>query len=361
MSLQRTRLWPRFALAAALSVVVSGVAAAQTLIVRGIPAGSTVELVINSAPAGKATADARGDAKLPVPLPAHANKAEMDAHVYVETCGDTRRVYVVERGLQPPVRADECDRRDITGVFFVRRVNTLVVNMGGTNPTMLLVRGSYNLTPRDPSKIVTTRTMTGLVLFGAGGLSKMSDVEFVACGDVADCSGNGWRPTFTGGAELWFRPYLAAHFDYLKQTKTEVEGNGGTFRFTSDQDTDIYTFAGKIGVPAGRARVFGQVGMNFQRGTFTTNQTNDEVTTTTADGTTLVASGGTQQFTLKTAGWGWTFGGGVEVWLLRRFGIYGEFSRFRLKGDARDDSVEGNLDDHLTAVVAGARIRFGGR
>jgi hypothetical protein len=358
MSVERTRAWRRFALAAALTFVVSATASAQTLIVRGIPAGSTVELVINSSPAGKGTADPSGDAKLPVPLPAHTNKTEIDAHVFAETCGDIRRVYIVERGLQPPVRADDCDRRDITGVFFVRRNSTLVVNMAGASPTMLLVRGSYDLSPGDPSKVVTAKR-TGIVLFGAGGISKFSDIEFVACGNVTDCSGNDWRPTFSGGAEMWFTPYLAAHFDYVKPTKVQMQGNGGTFRFTSELDAQVMTFAGKVGIPVGRARIFGQIGSNYHQATFTTRQTNDDVTQT-VDGVTQTIPGGTQTFELKTDGWGWTFGGGVEVWLTQRFGIYGEAARARLKGTEADDG-QGIFDDRMLTFVAGVRYRIGGR
>jgi hypothetical protein len=360
MSVQRTWVWRRFALAAALTLVVGGSASAQTLIVRGVPAGSSVELVVNSTAAGKATADARGDARIPVNLSAQAGKAEMDAHIYVETCGDVRRVYVVERGLQPPVRADECVRRDITGVFVVRQPNTLVVNMGGLNPTMLLVRGSYDLTPRDPSKIVSAKR-TGLVLFGGGGFSKLRDIEFVACGDqVSDCSGNGWGATATAGAELWFKPFLAAHFNYLKPSQVTIRGSGDAFRFTSEQNADILTVAGKVGIPAGRARIFGQYGLNYHRATLTTDQTTDEVTTTTAAGVTLTAKGDRQTLELKTDGWGWSLSGGVEVWLTRRFGIYGEASRVRLKGTAEDEG-EGGLDDYLTLLVVGARFRIGGR
>ena len=359
MSVQRTRVWCRFVLAAAISSVIGGVASAQTLIVRGVPAGSSVELVINSNAAGKGTADTRGDAKIPVDLTAHAGKPEMDAHVYAETCGDVRRVYVVERGLQPPVRADECDRRDITGVFFVRRINTLVVNMAGANPTLLLVSGSYNLNPKDPTKIVTAKR-TGIVIFGGGGFSKLRDIEFVACGDVADCSGNGWTPTASVGAEVWFKPFLAAQFSYVKPAQVTMTGDGGSFRFTSEQDTNIVAVAGKVGIPVGRVRIFGQYGWNFSWVKFTTDQTVDDVTTTTEDGVVLTAQGGRQTFELKTDGWAWSIAGGVEVWLTRRFGIYGEASRIRLKGTAADEG-EGSSSDYMTLLVGGARFRFGGR
>ena len=48
----------------------SGTAAAQTLYVRRVPVGSTVDLVVNTTKAGSATADAGGDVRIPFDLPA---------------------------------------------------------------------------------------------------------------------------------------------------------------------------------------------------------------------------------------------------------------------------------------------------
>ncbi len=43
----------------------SGTAAAQTLYVRRAPAGSTVDLIVNTTKAGSANADAAGDVRIP--------------------------------------------------------------------------------------------------------------------------------------------------------------------------------------------------------------------------------------------------------------------------------------------------------
>ena len=175
-----------------------------------------------------------------------------------------------------------------------------------------------------------------------------------------DCSGNAWNVIGTVDEVVWFKPYLAAHFNYLKPAQVTIRGSGDTFRFTSDFDADIFTMAGKVGIPLGRTRIFGQVGMNYQSATFSTSQTNDDVTTTTAEGVTLTAKGGTQTFELETRGWGWSFGGGVEVWLARRFGIYAEASRLRLKGSEIDDG-DGILEDYSKVLIVGAPVRKGGR
>ena len=84
-----------FAVAAALLVTAgTSSAAAQTLIARRAPIASTIELVVNSTKAGSAQADAGGDAKVPFTLP--AGKTEMDERVYVDACGETRRVIVAQ-------------------------------------------------------------------------------------------------------------------------------------------------------------------------------------------------------------------------------------------------------------------------
>src|SRR5215213_9941907 len=104
-----------FAVAAALlSTLGSGLAAAQTLIARRAPIGSTIELFVNATKAGSAQADAAGDAKIPFTLPAApAGKNEgIDARVYVDTCGDSRRVLVVARDAAPVPPEANCVRQE---------------------------------------------------------------------------------------------------------------------------------------------------------------------------------------------------------------------------------------------------------
>ena len=118
-----------FAVAAALLLTAGGgVAAAQTLIARRAPIGSTIELLVNSTKAGPAQADAAGDAKIPFTLP--AGKTEIDARVYVDTCGETRRVLVADRDSVAVPPETDCIRQEVTGVFLVRKVSSLVVNVG---------------------------------------------------------------------------------------------------------------------------------------------------------------------------------------------------------------------------------------
>ena len=81
--------------------------------------------------------------------------------------------------------------------------------------------------------------------------------------------------------------------------------------------------------------------------------------TITVDDVEETVEGGTQELELATAGVGWLVGGGLEAWVSRSVAIYGDVSYSRLKGGARDDG-EGEMDDKMTSVRVGLRIRLGG-
>ena len=53
------------------------------------------------------------------------------------------------------------------------------------------------------------------------------------------------------------------------------------------------------------------------------------------------------------------FGGGAEIWIRPAFAIYGQADFTSLKGDARDDA-EGAMDDRLTSIFIGAKVKIGG-
>ena len=346
------------ALAVALLVIAGvGSVSAQSVIVRNAPPGSTVEAVLNTTPVGTAKADAKGDAAIPLNLSAALKKDEIDASIFLEVCDTTRRVIVVERGQAAASPAVGCDRREIAGIFLVRRVTTLVVDSGGVNPRVLLVQGSYDLS--DP-EVARPRRLApgGLILFGGGGLSRFGDARDRGCGLVSECEGGGWEAGYTAGADYWFLPYVAAEVAYVEPGDMMVDGRGDTFRFNSFQTTDLFTVAGKVGGPIGTVRLYGRAGANFHRGTFGTTQTNDD-TTVTVDGVTSTIPGGTVSYELRTQGWGWLFGGGAEIWIRPAFAIYGEVGFTSLKGDARDDA-DGGMDDQLTSIFVGAKVKIGG-
>jgi hypothetical protein len=349
--------WRLLALAAAFSAIAgSGVATAQTVVVRGAPAAAPIEVTLNGNPIEKGVADAAGDVKIPLNLSAHINKTQTDAHVTVDFCGDMRRVHVFERGQQLAPPASGCERREIAGLFLMRRVSSIVVNVAGPNPSVLLIQGSYSLQPPGPGTLWATPPKRGLVLFGATGISTFRDALVIACGQVSPCDGDDSPLSFTAGASYWISPYLAAEGSYFRPKKMTFTGTGDTFHFDGTLDTEVFTIAGKIGIPFGAVRVYGKAGTNYHRAVAGTSETIDEKTIT-VDGVARTIPGGTQALELKTAGWGWLFGGGAEVWVLRSVGVYGEFSRLTLKGNARGGG-EGKFDEGVTALTVGLRLRF---
>jgi hypothetical protein len=195
------------------------------------------------------------------------------------------------------------------------------------------------------------------VLFGSGALTKFRDVQLLSCGDLSQCSGGGFDPGYTAGAAYWILPFVAAEVGYMKPADAKVEGSGQNFRFNSVLDARLLTIAGNVGVPIGPVRLYGKVGGNFHQATFTTTQTNDDVTLT-IDGVSQIVKGGTQTFELKTEGWGWLFGGGMEVWAKRWLALYGEAGFAGLKGHPVDDA-DGAMDDRMTYLLVGARVRIG--
>ena len=88
-----------------------------------------------------------------------------------------------------------------------------------------------------------------------------------------------------------------------------------------------------------------------------TTQTQDP-RTVTVDEVVQTIPGGTQTFELKTDGWGWLFGGGLEVWVSPSFAIYGEFDYGALKGSDVSGG-EARIDDRLTSALLGLRVHIG--
>jgi hypothetical protein len=352
-----TKVWRALVLAVACHITVgAGAGWAQTVYVRQAPPASPVEVVLNGKPVGSAKIDANGDAIVPLNLSALIGRNEMDANILVDVCGELRRVLVSDRGMRPPAPGAGCDRREIIGVFVIRRMTSLVVNVGGLNPTVLLVQGTYDLRDPRPAR-VWGASPTGFVLFGGAGFARARDAETAACGALTDCSGEGAQVAFTAGVTFWVTPYLGAEVSYLRPAQFDARGSGETFRFTSAFDAELVTVAGTVGVPIGPVRIYGKVGTNYQRSTFSTTQTQDP-RTVVIGGVEQTIEGTTQTLVLNTAGWGWLFGGGAETWVTRSFALYAEASRAALRGEAVNGG-EGAADEALTSLFLGLRFRIG--
>jgi hypothetical protein len=322
----------------------AGSASAQTLLLRNVPPGSAIEVVVNNEGRGTTKSDTGGDVSIPVKLFENSTRSETDGQILVDSCGTTHKVTILERGYTTPAEEAGCTRRDMGGWFVLRPVSTLVIDVGGASPTLLLRQGEFSLAPPR-----TWAAPTGIVLFGGGSLNSFSNVRDVACGTLTDCSGPDLSFGFTAGVAYWITPYLAAEASYIRPSEVEVEGGGEGFRFTSTLDPHIVAVSAKIGVPAGAFRPYGSIGGTYHRATFTTNQTMTGVT-----------ENGTQIYSVETGGWSWIFGGGLEAWFSPGFGIFGEVGRAGIKGPAVDEDVEGTIDERVTTVLFGARIRLGG-
>lgn len=338
-----TRLWRLLAIAAALNTTAgAAIAAAQTVLVRNAPPGITVEVLVNDAVLGTGTTSPEGEVSVDLKM----TQPELDADIFVDVCEKSRRVLVVDHNRRPPAPPAGCDRREISGIFWVRPVNTLVVDVGGTQPSMLLVRGPYK--PPKPDALEGEEgegpkfeTPTGFTLFGAGGYGKFSEAIEVACGNVP-CDGQDGGLGYAFGGGYWFTPWLGAQGGYTKPRR--VIGRGGqSFRFDSRFDVDVFNVAALVGVPAGRGRIYGVVGGSFHQSTTNLTQTIDNQT---------------QVFVQNTHGWGLLLGGGLEVWASPKVALFSEASLTRIKGKA-EDKGDGFVDDGLRFITVGVKIRLG--
>lgn len=329
----------------ALTVLVyaagAGAAMAQTVMVRNAPPGGRVELVFNADTVASGMADPAGEATLTMNMAASGAKTEIDANVFVDVCSDDlRRVVIVERGQPVAPQPAGCDRRDTGALFLVRQISTLIVDVGGTLPTVVLRQGPVRL---GPPRI--RRAPRGLVVFGGAGLGQTRDLVLMACGNVAECEGDQSGFAYHAGATVWITRVFGVEGSYTRPAEGEAGGTLGEFTFNSALDAHIVTVAGKVGVPLGPVRLYGQVGANYHDATFSTTQTAGDLT---------------QTFELRTTGWGWGFGGGLEVWVAPAVGIYAEGGRAAIKGEG-PVGAEGSIDDRLTFLFAGLRIRIAGR
>jgi hypothetical protein len=362
--------WRPLACAAALNVIVAGgVATAQTVVVTNAPPGSTIELALNAETIGSAKADAAGQATLAVNLADHGGKTETDVRVYVDICASLRRVVLVERGLQPEPPGETCARRELIDLLLLRRVTSLVVDVKETNPAVWVRQGPVPAAwlRQGSEEVAAARNAmelpTGFVLFGGGGFVKFRDAVAVACGSLANCTGDLTGVGITGGAEFWFTRYLSAEATYLKPSDVTATGDGGYYRFNSILSTHVFTFAGKLGVQAGPVRIYGKGGATYHRAMSTTMQTIDDRTVTVGDptvgGTTEeIVKGGTQVFELDTSGWGWMFGGGLEGWVSPTLALYMEGGYDQIRGADRSNG-EGLIRDRVIYAVMGIRVHLG--
>jgi len=346
-----TSAWRLLGLAAAVNMTLGvGTAAAQRVMVRHLPAGTPVEIVLNSEVVGTGTVPPEGDVTIPFTLPEKDGKAELDAYIFVDVCEKSRRVIIADQARAPAPPQEGCDRREISGLYWVRRANTIVIDLAPANPTLLLVNGNYTppkpMTPEEEAAAGEERPHAplpkGLVMFGGGGQFSLRDFVPFQCGNAAGCNGDGNVLTYGFGVTYWLTRNFGIEGSYMNPSTIKVSG-GDTFSFNTGLSADIWSVMGKAGVQAGAVRIYGQGGMNYHDATITTNQ---------AIGT------ATQKIEFKTKGWNWIYGGGAEVWI-KKVAIYGEFDVAWIKGDDRAGG-EAKIDDRARVFIGGVRVHIGG-
>jgi hypothetical protein len=338
-----------FAAAAALTALASA-ASAQTVIVRSAAPSAPIELLLNADTVASATADSTGIATLTTDVVARLQRTETGIHLSVDSCGEQRRILLVEAGVTAPPQG-ACSRATVRDLFSVQRITTFVVDVGGANPVVWIRQGPA---PRDwlgdRESTEQSRTWTpapvGLIVSAGVVGASFSDFETKNCGDASSCAGGGIRVGGAAGVGFWVTPWLGLDIGVMRLSQPKVSASSTSLTFNTALDPRVVTIDGKAGTQVGPARIYGLGGVNHLSAATTTTQT-------------VVASTvGNQTFGFKAEGWSWLAGGGVEMWLKPRIGIYFEGVVLSLSGTAIDNG-QGTIDDRLVYGSVGVRVAFG--
>ena len=170
------RLRP-LALAAALNLTAgTAIAAAQTVMIRNGPPNTSAEVMLNGASVGTGTTNDAGEATSPLNTGTTVGEKGIDANVYVDVCDKMRRIQIVDRTKIVPAPADNCDRREISGIFWVRTVNTIVFDWrpGAVAALSCAARIVYKA-PRDRTRRTSGARADGPARAGGAGYAKLDN------------------------------------------------------------------------------------------------------------------------------------------------------------------------------------------
>ncbi len=355
-------MWRSLVVAAALVVTVgAGLASAQTVTVKNVPPGITVELALNAETLGNTKADTLGRATLPVDLQSHGGRTETDLNFYVDVCDGLRRVLMVEPG-RPMLPAGPCLRRQIAGLYVTRPITSFVVDFSDPNPWVRLRQGPapalwLENEVDQPRSVDRAPSPKGLMLFTAGGIGSFSKTPALFCGTITDCSGSGTKLNYQGGATVWVTRFAAIDASYVGHLTASNAGELTNSSFDSSLSTKVAVVSLKLGLPLKVVRPYALVGGNYHWATFKTTQVIKNRTITVDDVETTI-TGGTQDFQWKTEGRGWVWGGGLEVPVGKVLQLYAEAGHIQLRGDDVDGG-EYKMEDALNYAVIGFKIRLG--
>jgi hypothetical protein len=325
-------------------------AAAQTVIVVGLPAGGRTTVLLNGSEVGSGSADAMGTATVKFMA---VTTGEMGVRLHTESCGGSATILLQGAG-QPIGPATACTRQDAGFLFSLRPATTFVVDVAenvarvrvsqGPAPATWLVRGTSLAAIRERAWDLPVHA---LVLSGGAGLAGLSSITAPHCGDVQGCEQDGMRPVYSAGAAYWLTPWLGVHGSANRAVAASAEGNGTGFSFDASSRLERVNVAAIGGVPAGPARIYGLGGMTYSRTKTKMRESID-----------AAVSGSPQQIETELRGWGPFFGGGVEIWATPSLAIYGEFTESLLRG-ADVNGGEARVEGSAPAVTAGMRFRLG--
>ena len=345
-------VWKSLVLAAGLLLARGAAANAQTVWLRDMPPGATGELMFAGDKVSTGTADASGLVQMAVPAGKVTGAVTM--HVYVEECGNLRRVILEDTASQPPPADSLCQRFPINGLFDVHSDTTFVVNATGTHAVLIRQGPAYRewlhpvLDESGNVKISRDALPTGLMI-GAGATgAEFGNIVSNACGDATTCSGQSLKFAPSGAVTVWATNFLGLEVGYLQPADVSVSGTNTNLAFSTVFQSRIATGALKLGVQAGPVRLYANGGADYA----VTLQTTTQSVAASTKG-----QGGTQTFPLKTKGVGIYFGGGLEAWMGRRLALYMEGGRAALKGSAASGSDQGNISDSIVYATLGLRFR----
>jgi hypothetical protein len=342
---------------AALFCLISAAAVhAQTVFITNAPQGTMLEFVLEGTSEGTAMANPMGNASV-VANEAHLGTRQLDAIVLVDNCGTTRRVLVLDQNVQRP-SPGTCARTEMNGVFLVQRITTLVVNVGNMPPTMLQRQGpppSAWLQPTATGAVPKTPFRRYFVLSAGYGMLRFRDVGTVMCGNLNNCPTDVTSQSPTGAVSYWILPFVAAEASYSRFTELTAFATADTFNFDSNLEGGVFAFTGVGAIPLHKVKIFGKGGLTYHGATMTTNQT-IVPDYATVDDVTMPIRGGTQTLQTHTTGTGWIWGGGVEVWLTKPVGVYGEIGRLLING--KQSGGDGSISDPVTYAFVGAKVRL---
>jgi hypothetical protein len=350
------------ALVALLHLASGGVVAAQTLVVRNAMPGSTIELVVNGSPAGSVQADAIGDATLPIPLLQPAQREAL-VRLFVDRCGERTQVVVVGADEPVPPAGVGCTRRVIEGLYVLRSITGVAVDLSPTQPTVRIRQGRVPDEWFRPAADIVQRRREppagSLVLSATGTMTALPRARDIECGIFRPCQSETTQPGYAGGAAYWFTRRIGAGIQYMRPGTMTVSGGplDQSYSFNTRWRTeDVASVAGMVGLPLGPVRLYGLGGLNRHRATVWMTQTVSDFTVEIDDDE-VTFPGGTQTVVRRTAGIGWLAGGGAEFWTARRLALFAEGGVHSLRGSAVDDA-EYHSDGRMPFLHAGIRFRL---